>query len=91
MVSSNCASVSGISPAVGSEEDEPEEDADEEEEVHTLESFIDLLRRATHISEDLAQTCGVQDWVSQQRCRKWRLAGRTARRTDGHWSAKLLS
>ena len=87
----NGASVSGTSSTTGSEEDEPEEDADEEEEVDTLESFVDWLRRAKHISEDLAKKRGLQDWVVQQRCRKWRLAGHTARRTDGRWSTKLLS
>ena len=63
----------------------------EMEEDETLEPFIDWLRRATHISEQLANKHGLQDWVDAQRSRKWRLAGHVARRTDGRWSTKLLS
>ena len=33
---------------------------------------------------------GVDDWVTAQRRRKWRLAGHTARRQDGRWSEKFL-
>ena len=56
----------------------------------TLEPWIDWLKRATVISEDLARTHGVRDWVDEQRCRKWRLAGHTARRSDNRWSTKLI-
>ena len=73
----------------GSFNDDPGEDT-EVDEAELLEPFVDWLRRATHISEDLAQKQHVQDWVAGQRARKWRLAGHTARRTDGRWSTKLL-
>ena len=72
----------------------PDTDGESEEaelEEETLEPFIDWLKRATHISEELAHKHGLQDWVDAQRSRKWRLAGHIARRTDGRWSTKLLS
>eukprot|EP00973_Karenia_brevis_P073593 10224891-Karenia_brevis.AAC.1 len=55
-----------------------------------LEPWINWLRRSTTLSEEMAAKYGVQDWVEEQRIRAWRLAGHTARRTDGRWSAKLL-
>ena len=48
------------------------------------------VKRATHISEELARKSGVDDWVREQRVRKWRLAGHTVRRHDGRWSNKVL-
>ncbi len=55
-----------------------------------LEPWVDWIRRATSISEDLASKYGICDWVDEQRRRKWKLAGHTARRGDGRWSSKLL-
>ena len=72
----------------------PDTDGESEEaelEEETLEPFIDWLKRATHISEELAHKHGLQDWADAQRSRKWRLAGHIARRTDGRWFTKLLS
>jgi hypothetical protein len=54
------------------------------------EDWVQYITRATHRSEDLAATYGATDWVQLQRQRKWKLAGLTARRTDGRWSKKLL-
>jgi len=68
-----------------------DEELEAETEEETLEPFIDWLKRATHISEELAHKHGLQDWVDAQRSRKWRLAGHIARRTDGRWSTKLLT
>ena len=73
----------------GSFDANPEDDTGMEDE-ELLEPFVDWLRRATHISEELAKKEGVQDWTAGQRARKWRLAGHTARRSDGRWSSKLL-
>ena len=60
-------------------------EADEE-----LEPWADWVRRATSISEEAARDYGVADGVEEQRRRKWKLAGRTARRADGRWSTALL-
>ena len=32
----------------------------------------------------------MDDWVTGQRLRKWRLAGHTSRRMDGRWSTFML-
>ena len=48
---------------------ENDSDVNEIDVEDTLEPFIDWLRRATHISEDIAHRNGVQDWVvAQQAC-----------------------
>ena len=47
------------------------------------ESYLEWLKRATGIAEHVAVKAGVEDWVKQQRRRKWSWAGHVARRTDG--------
>ena len=54
------------------------------------EEWVEYIRRATHRSEELATVNGAIDWIELQRIRKWKLAGQTARRTDGRWSKRLL-
>eukprot|EP00973_Karenia_brevis_P036711 5058766-Karenia_brevis.AAC.1 len=54
------------------------------------ESFVDWISRATHMAEDVAAKLHVTDWVSEQRKRKWQLAGHTARRNDGRWSTQMV-
>jgi hypothetical protein len=61
------------------------------EDVQVLEeTYVEWIKRATGISEMHLKSAGVEDWVSGQRRRKYRLAGHIARRTDGRWSSKLL-
>ena len=55
------------------------------------EDWVTYIRRATHRSEELATGHGALDWVAVQRQRKWSLAGKTARRSDGRWSTRLLT
>jgi hypothetical protein len=64
---------------------EPSEEAQEFEET-----YVEWIKRATGISEMHLKAAGVEDWVSGQRRRKYRLAGHIARRTDGRWSSRLL-
>ncbi len=59
-------------------------------EEELLEPWEVWIQRSTAIAESLAEGHGVSDWVAEQRRRQWRLAGHTARRTDGRWSTKLL-
>ena len=49
------------------------------------------IKRATYHCEDLAERYGASDWVAMQRERKWKLAGKTANRTDSRWSTRLLT
>ena len=57
----------------------------------TEEPWVDYIRRSTHTSEDLARKNGIKDWLEVQSIRKWKLAGDTARQTDGRWSTRLLN
>ena len=59
--------------------DEEEHDEDKEEE----ESFVEWIQRATGISEVHMKKAGIDEWVSGQKRRKFKLAGHIARRTDG--------
>eukprot|EP00973_Karenia_brevis_P082427 11425064-Karenia_brevis.AAC.1 len=65
-----------------SEEDVEEDDNQDNETEMGLEPWHEWIRRSTYIAEDLAISFKVVDWVSEQRERKWNLAGHTARRTD---------
>eukprot|EP00973_Karenia_brevis_P072417 10058106-Karenia_brevis.AAC.1 len=51
-------------------------------EHECLKPWVEWLKRSTAISLELAQKHGVRDWVIDQRCRQWQLAGHTARRYD---------
>ena len=55
------------------------------------EEWVDYIQRATHRSEELAARQGHVDWVSLSRQRKWILAGRAARSSDGRWMHRVLS
>eukprot|EP00973_Karenia_brevis_P043222 5988036-Karenia_brevis.AAC.1 len=46
----------------------------QEQDTADLEPWVDWLRRTTHVAEQAMRRAGVQDWVSQQRGRKWILA-----------------
>ena len=54
------------------------------------EDWVEYIRRATHRCEELATVHGATDWIELQRKRKLKLAGQTARRTDGRWNKRLL-
>ena len=75
------------------ESDTETEIGSDESSVHEqeyLEPWIEWLRCSASISADLAKQRGIQDWVEEQRCRQWQLAGQMARTTDERWSTKLL-
>ena len=67
-----------------------EEHKKDEEQETKLEEWSKWLQRTTHQVEDMCCKLGLEDWVSLQRKRKWRLAGHTARRDDGRWSTTIL-
>ena len=58
---------------------------------NTDEDWVQFIGRLTNRSEELASYYGANVWVDLQRLRKRRLAGQTARRSDGRWSTRLLS
>jgi len=55
------------------------------------EPWPDFMKRATHISEGLANSNGATDWVAVQRERKLNLATKTFCYDDGRWSQRLLT
>jgi hypothetical protein len=60
------------------------------EEADMEETYVEWIKRATGISETHLKKAGLEDWVSQQRRRKFRLAGHIVRRTDGRWSTRMV-
>ncbi|CAE8615196.1 unnamed protein product, partial [Polarella glacialis] len=62
----------------------------DEEDQEQLEPWLDWIKRLTHTAEDQMRMEGIDDWVRQQRRRKWKWAGHAARRTDGRWSTTII-
>ena len=83
--SSNASSDSSVS-----EPDWENQKADEATQKPDEETWVDWIRRCTHNVETHMESLRIDDWVSGQRRRKWRLAGHTARRDDGRWSTAVL-
>ena len=54
------------------------------------EDWVPFVVRATHKAEDMASSLGSPDWVSLQRRKKWRLAGKLAASNDNRWGRRLL-
>ena len=76
------------------EHPEPEECAHspekEDEEKQEGESWVDWIRRSTHIATYHLQKLNIDDWVTKSRALKWSWAGHVARRRDGRWSTAIL-
>ena len=64
---------------------------DEDSKEQELEEWSEWLKRTAHKAEDECRKLGLDDWVTLQRKRKWRLAGHTARREDERWSTAMLN
>eukprot|EP00973_Karenia_brevis_P095134 12425838-Karenia_brevis.AAC.1 len=73
-----------------SSEEEPEPEEEGGEGDMELETWLAWLRRATHTAEEHLQRCGLDDWVTAVRRKKWRWAGHVARRSDGRWASRLV-
>ena len=61
-----------------------------EDEVKEQETWIEWLRRRTHVAEDLLASLKIDDWITSQRKRKFSFTGHLLRRTDGRWSTTLV-
>ena len=55
-----------------------------------MESYVDWIKRVTHIAETNYKKAGLEDWVMLQRRWKWRWAGHVARRDDKRWASEVL-
>jgi hypothetical protein len=71
-------------------EDSSEAMTEELEDGEELENWVQWIRRVTHDALESMKKVGINDWVSEQRRRVWRWAGHVARRTDGHWTRKVM-
>jgi hypothetical protein len=54
------------------------------------EPWPDYIRRATHVAEDMAFSCGATDWTEMQHVKKCKLAAKFEFSTDGRWASRLL-
>eukprot|EP00973_Karenia_brevis_P018647 2557449-Karenia_brevis.AAC.1 len=81
-VERQCAETQSDTTQSSDEQTKEEEMHLEIPEIWELEPWVDWVRRTTHLAEKEMQKAGVQDWVSQQRHRKWMLAGHISRRRD---------
>eukprot|EP00973_Karenia_brevis_P063206 8788013-Karenia_brevis.AAC.1 len=72
-----------------SSNEEPEDATDSEQ--NTLEPWPEWMKRVTHMAEDAMDKCGVEDWVTAQKRKKWKWAGHVARRTDQRWNRRFLN
>jgi hypothetical protein len=55
-----------------------------------LEDYTEWIKRTTREAEASYQKFVGEDWVVEQRRRKWQWAGHVARRCDGRWNRILL-
>ena len=85
-------SASSVTSSNGGTQIDEDEDADEKEEEGKCdkESWVDWVRRVTHNAEEHLRKAKISDWITEQRRRKWRFAGHTARREDARWTKELL-
>ena len=60
-------------------------DADSE-----LEPFVEWIRRCTHDAEEHMKKLKLDDWITLQKQRKWRWAGRLARLESFDWTTAAL-
>ena len=55
-----------------------------------LEDWVEYVRRAARQIETKAEPIGLESWHLTYRRRKWRFAGKVARKMDARWSTKSL-
>ena len=57
---------------------------------HSVEDYVEWIQAATEKNETLMTQFKVQDWLEEQRRRKWKWAGKVARRTDERWTHEIV-
>ena len=71
--------------------DTPETLIPRDDDDTDLEPWSDWIRRCTHDVEQQISNIGIEDWVTQQRRRKWRWAQRVANNTSNKWTIRALT
>ena len=54
------------------------------------ESWVDWLKRTTHLVESELREIGILDWVTNYKRRKWRWAYKLANYDDTRWSKRVF-
>ena len=54
------------------------------------EGWVDYIKRSAEKVDSLAAQLRMESWVSTQRRRKWRFAGKLAQKEDQRWSKLIL-
>ena len=80
---------SGESSSNSEDDWEHRDQADANQELE-VEDWVTWLQRTTRTAINQLRKLGLDDWVAEQKKKKWALAGHTARRWDGRWSTALL-
>ncbi len=55
-----------------------------------LENWVDWQIRSTKLAEDMAETYGVPDWVTEVHRRRFQWAAQVCRRNDDRWTLQAL-
>eukprot|EP00973_Karenia_brevis_P033685 4643874-Karenia_brevis.AAC.1 len=63
---------------------------DEADQLYQQESWVDWMRRRTHLAESILSSLKIDDWITLQRRRKFAFAGHMLRRRDNRWAATLM-
>lgn len=59
-------------------------------ERRSVEAYVEQIQRTTRSAEALFERFGSTSWISAHRFRKWKLAARISKASDGRWSQALL-
>ena len=66
----------------------PSDDAHDDD--NDDETWVEWIKRCTHTAEALLKSLGVEDWISEQRRRKWRFAAKVVTDSFSKWNIKAL-
>ena len=55
-----------------------------------IEPWVDWIRRSTREAEECIESLRIEDWISQQRLKKWRWLQRVASMPHGEWSRQAI-
>lgn len=56
---------------------------------HSVEDYVEWIQEATEKTDRLMRQFNAQDWLEEQRRRKWKWAGKVAGRSDERWTHEI--
>ena len=57
--------------------------------THSIEDYVEWIQAATEKTDNLMKQFKVQDWIEEQRRRKWKWAEKVASRSDERWTQEI--